>query len=190
MTKDLSHPPCKKGDSSLTEGHSASAESTLTWSDVSWLKSLTRLPLLVKGVMTGEDAKEAVNRGVSGIIVSNHGGRQLDSVPATIDVLSEVVSAVSLSSDSSIPVFVDGGFRTGDDVLKAIVLGARGVFVGRPILWGLAVKGEAGATSVLEIFRKELDVNLALMGYTNMAEVRSKKGLVIRKQNFYQRSFR
>lgn len=124
---------------------------SLTWKDIAWFKSITSLPILVKGVLTAEDARQAVEHGVSGIIVSNHGGRQLDSAPATvtnclnqiepptrtlsqIEALPEVVEAIA----GRIPVFVDGGVRSGTDVFKAIALGARGVFVGRPVLWGLA----------------------------------------------------
>ncbi|VDO32474.1 unnamed protein product [Heligmosomoides polygyrus] len=106
------------------------------------------MPVIVKGVMRGDDADEAVRKGVHGIIVSNHGGRQMDSAPASIEVLSEVVRAVK----GRVPVFIDGGFRNGRDIFKAVALGASGVFIGRPILWGLAVEvGTLGCRSIREI---------------------------------------
>uniref|UniRef100_A0A287ARZ8 (S)-2-hydroxy-acid oxidase n=1 Tax=Sus scrofa TaxID=9823 RepID=A0A287ARZ8_PIG len=109
---------------------------SICWDDLSWFQSLTRLPIILKGILTKEDAELAVKHNVHGIIVSNHGGRQLDEVPASIDALSEVVAAVK----GKIEVYLDGGIRTGNDVLKALALGAKCVFVGRPILWGLACK--------------------------------------------------
>ncbi|XP_030059872.1 2-Hydroxyacid oxidase 2 isoform X3 [Microcaecilia unicolor] len=107
---------------------------SVSWKDIYWLRNLTRLPIILKGILTKEDAELAVEHGVQGIIVSNHGGRQLDGVPATIDALSEIVNAVQ----GRVEVYVDGGIRTGSDVLKALALGARCVFVGRPVLWGLS----------------------------------------------------
>ena len=115
-------------------------DQSLTWDALAWLKSITALPIVVKGILTAEDALLAVEHGAAGIIVSNHGGRQLDGVPATIEALPEVVEAVAGRCE----VYLDGGVRRGTDVLKALALGARGVFVGRPVLWGLAVDGAAG----------------------------------------------
>jgi len=132
----------------------------LTWDDLDWLRSITSLPVLVKGVVRGDDAARACERGVAGVIVSNHGGRQLDTAPAAIDVLEEVARAV----DGRAEVFVDGGVRRGTDVLKALALGARAVLVGRPVLWGLAAAGQAGAERVLAILRDEVDLALALAG--------------------------
>ncbi|XP_044800416.2 hydroxyacid oxidase 2 isoform X4 [Bubalus bubalis] len=109
---------------------------SICWEDLSWFQSLTRLPIILKGILTKEDAELAVKHNVHGIIVSNHGGRQLDEVPASIDALTEVVAAVK----GKVEVYLDGGIRTGNDVLKALALGAKCVFVGRPILWGLAYK--------------------------------------------------
>uniref|UniRef100_A0A8C3TZC6 (S)-2-hydroxy-acid oxidase n=1 Tax=Catharus ustulatus TaxID=91951 RepID=A0A8C3TZC6_CATUS len=113
-----------------------SLDPSVTWNDVYWLRSLTRLPIIIKGILTREDAELAVRHGVLGIIVSNHGGRQLDEGPATIDALVEVVEAVR----GRVEVYVDGGIRKGSDVLKALALGAKCVFIGRPALWGLAYK--------------------------------------------------
>lgn len=109
-------------------------DASLTWKDVEELTKMTKLPVIVKGILRGEDALLAIKHKVSGIIVSNHGARQLDHVPATIDALKEVVKAV----EGQVPVFVDGGFRTGTDILKALALGAQAVFVGRPVIYGLA----------------------------------------------------
>ena len=133
---------------------------TLTWADLAWLVEMSPLPVLVKGVLTAEDAALAVAHGAAGVIVSNHGGRQLDGVPASADALPEVVERVGEAAD----VLVDGGVRRGTDVLKALALGARAVLVGRPVLWGLAVAGETGVRHVLELLLAELDNALALAG--------------------------
>ncbi|NXS06810.1 HAOX2 oxidase, partial [Neodrepanis coruscans] len=109
---------------------------SITWNDIYWLRSLTHLPIIIKGILTKEDAELAVRHGVQGIIVSNHGGRQLDEGPATVDALVEVLEAVQ----GRVEVYLDGGIRKGSDVLKALALGAKCVFIGRPALWGLAYK--------------------------------------------------
>jgi 4-hydroxymandelate oxidase len=132
-----------------------------------WIRSITRLPIVVKGVLAPEDARLAVARGVSGIVVSNHGARVLDTVVSTCDALRMVADAVSGRAE----IFVDGGIRRGTDVLKALALGARAVLIGRPYLWGLAVDGEAGVTRVLEILREELRISLALAGCPRVGEV-------------------
>ena len=121
---------------------------------------VTKLPVLVKGILRADDALRAVSHGASGIIVSNHGARQLDTTPATISILPEIVDAVA----GAVEVYVDGGIRRGTDVLKAMAYGARAVLVGRPILWGLAVGGEAGVKYVLEMLRHELDLAMGLAG--------------------------
>jgi isopentenyl diphosphate isomerase/L-lactate dehydrogenase-like FMN-dependent dehydrogenase len=139
----------------------------LTWADIEWLRSFTALPIVLKGILTREDAVLAVERGAAGIVVSNHGGRQLDSVPATIDALSEVVEAVAGRAE----VYLDGGVRRGTDALKALALGARAVFVGRPVLWGLAVAGSTGAQHVLQVLRDELALAMALAGRPTLASV-------------------
>src|SRR5207302_988214 len=128
--------------------------------DIERLASLSGLPVLVKGVLTAEDARLACGHGAAAIVVSNHGGRQLDGVAATIDALSEVVDAV----DGRVEVLVDGGIRRGTDVVKALALGARAVLAGRAPLWGLAVDGEAGARRVLELLRDEIELALQLVG--------------------------
>jgi 4-hydroxymandelate oxidase len=135
-------------------------DASLTWDAVAWLRDQTRLPLLVKGIMTAEDARLAIERGVNGIVVSNHGGRQLDGAPATIDVLAEVVEAV----EGRVEVLLDGGIRRGTDILKALALGARAVCIGRPYLWALAAAGEAGVVDLLRILREELTLAMALSG--------------------------
>ena len=142
-------------------------ESGLTWDDVRWLSSVTDLPVLVKGVLHPEDAEAAVDAGARGIIVSNHGGRQLDTALPAIEALPEIVAAVR----GRVDVLMDSGVRRGTDVLKALALGARAVLVGRPILWGLAVSGEAGVRGVLDIYRRELDSDMALAGFRSIEEI-------------------
>jgi isopentenyl diphosphate isomerase/L-lactate dehydrogenase-like FMN-dependent dehydrogenase len=140
---------------------------SLTWHDVERIAGEAQLPLLVKGVLTAEDALLSCEHGATGVVVSNHGGRQLDGVAATIDALPEVVEAV----DERVEVLVDGGIRRGADVVKALALGARAVLVGRPILWGLTCDGERGVTHVLELLRGEVLNALQLVGCTSPADV-------------------
>jgi 4-hydroxymandelate oxidase len=140
---------------------------SLTWKDIDWLRKLTQLPLVVKGIVRADDAVRAVEHGARGIMVSNHGGRQLDSAPATIDVLAEIADAVGGRTE----LFVDGGIRRGGDVLKAIALGAKAVLVGRPTLWGLAAGGEAGVVKMLEMLSAELDNAMALAGCATVADI-------------------
>ena len=132
----------------------------LSWEDVAWLRSLTELPVILKGILHPEDAALAVEHGVEGIVVSTHGGRQLDGVPASVEALPAVAAAVAGGAE----VYLDGGIRRGTDVLKVLALGARAVFVGRPVLWGLAVDGASGAWRVLEILREELEQAMVLAG--------------------------
>jgi 4-hydroxymandelate oxidase len=140
----------------------------LSWDDVAWIRERTPgLPLLVKGIMTAEDARLAVESGVDGVVVSNHGGRQLDGVAAGITALPEVVEA----AEGRVPVLMDGGVRRGTDVLKAIALGATAVLVGRAAVWGLAAGGEQGVADVLHILREELRNAMALTGCRSVAEV-------------------
>ena len=147
--------------------HFQQMKSVETWQDVSWLRSLTSTPLLLKGVLNGDDAARAADEGVAGVIVSNHGGRQLDGARATLDALPEVVSAAG----DRLEVLVDGGIRRGVHVLKALALGARAVLVGRSPLWGLAVDGEAGVQRVLEMLRDELARAMALAGAAAVGEL-------------------
>jgi isopentenyl diphosphate isomerase/L-lactate dehydrogenase-like FMN-dependent dehydrogenase len=145
----------------------AVVDDTLTWRDLEWLRSICPLPLVVKGILTAEDALLAAEHGAAAVVVSNHGGRQLDGVPPTLDVVPEVVEAVG----ARVEVLVDGGIRRGTDVLKALALGARATLAGRAVLYGLAVDGEAGAARVLELLRRELELGLKLLGCTSPAEV-------------------
>jgi 4-hydroxymandelate oxidase len=147
----------------FVERHDAS----LNWDDVAWLKSLSPMPLVLKGIMRRDDARKAVDAGADAIVVSNHGGRQLDGAAATIDVLPDVVEAI----EGRIEVLVDGGIRRGNDVLKALALGARAVLIGRPYLWGLAVDGEAGVRRVLEMLRDDFALAMALAGCPTVADV-------------------
>ncbi|MFI5272485.1 MAG: alpha-hydroxy acid oxidase [Ktedonobacterales bacterium] len=153
------------GTSALASHVAAEIDASLTWEALSWLRGVTRLPVLVKGILAAADAELALQHGASGIIVSNHGGRQLDSALAAIEALPEIADVVAGRAE----VYVDGGIRRGTDVLKALALGARAVLVGRPLLWGLAVDGEAGARHVLELLRDELELALALAGQPALA---------------------
>jgi 4-hydroxymandelate oxidase len=139
---------------------------TVSWRDLEWLAGYG-LPVVVKGLLTAEDAKLACEHGAAAVVVSNHGGRQLDGVSASLDVLEEVVEAV----DGRAEVLLDGGVRRGTDVLKALALGARAVLIGRAMLWGLAVAGEEGVSDVLRMFREEIQLGLALLGCASPADV-------------------
>ncbi len=142
-------------------------DAALSWKDVEWLRSFAKVPLLVKGVLNPDDAHRAVQAGVAGIMVSNHGGRNLDTVPATIDALPQVADKVA----GRVPVFVDGGIRRGTDVLKALALGANAVLIGRPYLYGLGAEGEAGVTKVINILQREFAMAMALTGRTTIASI-------------------
>lgn len=158
----------KFDEASMLAGYvGARHDASLGWKDLEWVRSLSSLPLVLKGIVRGEDAALAAGSGIAGIIVSNHGARQLDGAPATLDALPEVVDAVAGRCD----VMMDGGVRWGTDILKALALGARAVLVGRPILWGLAVGGERGASGVLEVLRCELDRAMALAGTSDVRSV-------------------
>jgi 4-hydroxymandelate oxidase len=142
-------------------------DAALSWKDVEWLRSVSKIPLVLKGVMNPDDADIAAKSGVAGIIVSNHGGRNLDTLPATIDALPQVADKVA----GRMPVFVDGGIRRGTDVVKALALGANAVFIGRPYLYGLAAAGEAGVTKVINILQREFQMAMALTGRTNVGSI-------------------
>jgi len=162
-----------KGTMPVVEGSGLAAyvrenfKSDLGFDDLDWLCGATRLPVVVKGVCRGDDARRAAEHGAKAVVVSNHGGRQLDTAPATCEVLPHVVEAAGDRCE----VYVDGGIRRGSDVLKAIALGARAVLVGRPILWGLTVGGEVGALNVLELLRRELDEAMLLCGCTRIDDI-------------------
>lgn len=149
------------------EVYSSMLDAALTWKDVEWLSSFAKTPLLVKGVLNPDDADRAVKSGVAGIMVSNHGGRNLDTLPATIDALPQVTERVA----GRVPVLVDGGIRRGTDVLKALAFGASAVLVGRPYLYGLGAAGEAGVTQVIKILQRELQMAMVLTGRTKVSEV-------------------
>ncbi|CAM6044396.1 unnamed protein product [Sphagnum compactum] len=163
---DLGHME-KTSDSGLASYVAGQIDRSLSWKDVKWLQTITKLPILVKGVMTAEDTKLALQAGVAGIIVSNHGARQLDYVPATISALEEVVQAAS----GRVPVFLDGGVRRGTDVLKALALGAAGIFIGRPVVFALACDGEAGVKKALKMLRDEFELAMALAGCTKVKDI-------------------
>ena len=162
--------PPAAADSGLAAYFASFLDPALTWRDVAWLRSITALPVLVKGIVRPDDAVRAAEAGAAGVVVSNHGARQLDTAPATIDVLPEVADALA-AHGHRIEVLMDGGVRRGTDVLKALALGARAVLVGRPVLWGLAAGGEAGAAAVLRLLRDELDLAMGLTGSPTLADV-------------------
>jgi 4-hydroxymandelate oxidase len=146
---------------------SAIRSRSLTWKDLEWFRSVTKLPIVLKGVMHPDDAEQAVQAGADAIIVSNHGGRALDGVAATIDALPRVADRVA----RRMPVLMDGGIRRGGDVLKALARGASAVLIGRPYLYGLAVNGSAGVQHIVEILRRELETAMALTGRTTIAQI-------------------
>ncbi len=159
--------PQSDDNSALFRYIAAQCDASITWEYVDWLRSLTSLPVLVKGILRADDALLAIEHGASGIIVSNHGGRQLDTAPSTISALGPIVDAVGGRAE----VFVDGGFRRGTDVLKALCLGARAVLLGRPVIWGLALAGQAGVERVLKLIREELELSMALCGCASVDQV-------------------
>jgi 4-hydroxymandelate oxidase len=160
-------PGQEPGTSGLAVYATALLDDSLTWEALDWLRSVTRLPIVVKGILTAEDAALAVEHGAQAIIVSNHGGRQLDGAVATIEALPEVVAAVG----GRVDVYMDGGIRRGVEALKALALGARAVLVGRPVLWGLAANGQRGVAHALELLNAELELAMALAGCPSLAAV-------------------
>jgi 4-hydroxymandelate oxidase len=164
-----------RGLKTATGGHRATEETIysalldpkLTWKEIEWLRAVTKLPVVLKGVMTADDAARAVDVGAAGVIVSNHGGRNLDTLPATIEALPEVTARVA----GRVPVLVDGGIRRGTDVLKALAFGASAVLIGRPFVYGLAVGGADGVARVVNILRREFEMAMALTGRTNLGQI-------------------
>jgi L-lactate dehydrogenase (cytochrome) len=152
-------------DQGAATGHflGVQANPSLTWDDLAWLRELTPLPILVKGIQHVEDAREAVRRGLDGIVVSNHGGRQVDGALASLDALPAIAEAVG----DDLAVLFDSGVRGGADALKALALGADAVCLGRPYIWGLALDGQQGVEAVLKMILAELDLTMALCGYTH-----------------------
>jgi 4-hydroxymandelate oxidase len=159
--------PAAVADSSLATYIASLYDPALTWKDLAWFREITDLPILVKGILRADDAKLAIENGASGIVVSNHGGRQLDTAIATIRALPEIVEAV----EGRCKILIDGGIRRGTDVFKALALGADAVMVGRPLMWGLSVSGRSGAAHVLEILSAELDLTMALSGCPNLDSI-------------------
>ena len=154
------------GTSQVHDGHAVPQRvSPFTWADLEWIRAEWSGPLLVKGVLSGHDASQSVELGADAVIVSNHGGRQLEGAPATLTVLPEIVDAVG----SRVDVLFDGGIRRGSDIVKALALGARAVMIGRPYLYGLAGAGEAGVARILEILRSEMVRTMQLMGCHDIA---------------------
>jgi len=154
-----------EGPMPLVDVNAALGSSTVTWQDLRWIRDLWRGPMVIKGVLTGDDARRAIDEGAAALVVSNHGARQLDCVPASLRALPEVVAAVN----GRIEVLMDGGIRRGSDIVKAICLGARAVLCGRAYAYGLAAAGEAGITRALEILRIDLERTLRLLGCPSVA---------------------
>ena len=150
-----------------TGGWDVARAAPITWRELEWLRSLTQLPLVLKGIRTAEDAHMAVENGVNGILVSTHGGRQMDMTMGAIEMLPEVVEAAKGQAE----VYLDSGVRRGSDVIKALALGARAVAIGRPLFWGLAVNGAEGVHGVLELLREEVDRALAYCGQTSVQDL-------------------
>jgi L-lactate dehydrogenase (cytochrome) len=154
-----------EGDQGAATGHflGVQANPSLSWGDLGWLREQTSLPILVKGIQHVDDAREAAQRGVDGIVVSNHGGRQVDGALASLDALPEIAAATG----EDLAILFDSGIRSGADAIKALALGADAVCLGRPYVWGLALEGQAGVETVLKMVLAELDLTLALCGYTS-----------------------
>ncbi|MBW4433213.1 MAG: alpha-hydroxy-acid oxidizing protein [Pelatocladus maniniholoensis HA4357-MV3] len=161
--------PDQEGESGLFTYFAQQLDPSVTWRDLEWLQSISPLPLAIKGILRGDDAVRAVECGAKVIIVSNHGGRQLDGAIASFDALAEIVKAV----DGRAEVIVDGGIRRGTDIIKALALGAKAIMVGRPVLWGLAVDRQAGVNHVIEILHNELDLAMALSGCAKLEDIDS-----------------
>ena len=155
------------GPDPFAQNVNAQTNPALSWDDLEWLVARTSLPVIVKGVVRADDARHAVEAGARGLIVSNHGGRQLDFAIASLDALPEVVQAVG----RDVPVLMDGGVRRGTDVLKALCLGARGVLIGRPFLYALAVGGAEGVSRMLAMLREEIEVSMTLLGVKRLSEL-------------------
>ncbi|UJR18055.1 hypothetical protein I4U23_004955 [Adineta vaga] len=161
-----------------------SEDDALSWKDLDWIRSITSLPLILKGIIHPDDARKALRYSVQGIIVSNHGGRQLDTCISAIDALPHIIDAIH-TENSQIDVYIDGGIRRGTDILKALALGAKAVLIGRPVLWGLAVDGEQGVRKVLDILKKEFRLAMMLCGCQTIDHIK-KNNLLIINYNHYQ----
>lgn len=169
LDKNLENFPLAQDNSGLAEYIDSLYDRSLTYKDLEWICSESKLPVLVKGILREDDALKAISHGAKGIVVSNHGGRQLDTTISTIEAFREVANAVK----GRVPLLVDGGIRRGVDVLKALALGADAVLLGRPLLWGLAIEGTEGAQFVLETIQAEFENAMILAGCTNISEITS-----------------
>jgi L-lactate dehydrogenase (cytochrome) len=156
-----------RGAMALVDVKAALANSVVTWADFAWLREAWKGPIVVKGILTGEDARRSVGAGAAGVIVSNHGGRQLDGVPATLRALPEIVKATNGQTE----ILMDGGIRRGSDIVKAICMGARAVLIGRAYAYGLAAAGEAGVSRALEILRADVERTMRLLGCDSVAQL-------------------
>ncbi|MBD2360873.1 alpha-hydroxy-acid oxidizing protein [Anabaena minutissima FACHB-250] len=161
--------PYEQGESGLFTYFAQQLDPSLTWRDLEWLQSLSPLPLVLKGILRGDDAVRAVEYGAKAIVVSNHGGRQLDGAIASLDALAEIVAAV----DGQVEVLLDGGIRRGTDILKALAIGAKAVLIGRPVLWGLALAGQAGVSHLISLLQDELKVAMSLSGVAQLQDIDS-----------------
>ncbi|WP_071189232.1 alpha-hydroxy acid oxidase [Trichormus sp. NMC-1] len=161
--------PHEQGESGLLTYFAQQINPALTWKDLEWLQSLSPLPLVLKGILRGDDAVRAVEYGAQGIVVSNHGGRQLDGALASLDALPEIIAAV----DGKAEVLLDGGIRRGTDILKALAIGAKAVLIGRPVLWGLAVSGQEGVSDIISLLKDELTTAMALSGCASLQDIDS-----------------
>ncbi|CAO1326559.1 unnamed protein product [Diamesa hyperborea] len=167
-----------QGGSGINEYVAKQFDPSISWEDVNWLMNFSKLPVILKGILTAEDARIAVDIGVAGIIVSNHGARQLDGVPSSIEALPEIVAEVK----DKVPVMLDGGIRQGTDIFMALALGAKMVFVGRPALYGLACGGQSGVENIINILKKEFDLTLCNSGVRRIEEI--SKEMVVH-ENYY-----
>jgi len=167
--------PTGVADSGLSAYFAGMIDPSLCWKDIEWLRSIADIPLLIKGVVRPDDARRAVDHGAAGVVVSNHGGRQLDTAPATIDVLPRIKDEVG----DDLELLLDGGIRRGTDVIKAVAYGAKAALIGRPVLWGLGADGETGVRGVLELLRGEIDLAMALCGAPTVRDL--DRELVARK---------
>ncbi|KAH8394715.1 hypothetical protein KR222_002420 [Zaprionus bogoriensis] len=171
---------CSRGGSGLNEYVASHYDPSITWKDIKWLQQLTQLPIILKGILTAEDAELAREFGCSGIIVSNHGGRQLDTAPATIEVLPEIVAAVG----KDLLVMLDGGIMQGNDIFKALALGAKTVFIGRPALWGLATDGQDGVEQLLTVIRDDFETTMRLTGCASLADIQP--SMVVHESTYWR----
>ena len=161
--------PQATGESGLLTYFSQQINPGVTWKDLEWLQSLSPLPLVVKGILRADDAVRAVEYGAQAIVVSNHGGRQLDGAIASLDALPDIIAAV----DGKAEVLLDGGIRRGTDILKALAYGAKAVLIGRPVLWGLAVAGKIGVSHIISLLQDELNLAMALSGCASLGDIDS-----------------